>query len=161
MMIQSHFLAAVLLGLILSRWRAFTPRDWALALGFSVVIDLDHLLQFPAYLATHGTAGLTPSTMLKWGHAWQGLMHTPWALALVLPFAIYYRSVVPVLFWGLHMVQDYVIAARFVVWGSGLEWIIDAALLLAVLGVFVWEHRAAPRHAFLHRHVAATFGLFR
>ena len=138
MMIQSHVLAAVLLGLIISRWRAFAPRDWALALGFSVAIDLDHALQFPTYLATHGTAGLTPTTMLHWGHAWQGLMHTPWALVLVIPFALYYRSTLPFVFWGLHMVQDYVIATRFVVWGSTLEWVIDAALLLPVVTMFAW-----------------------
>lgn len=161
MMVQSHFLAAVLLGLIISRWRAFTPRDWALALGFSVAIDLDHVLQFPAYLATHGTAGLTPATMLHWGHAWQGIMHSPWALVLVVPITVYYKSALPVVFWGLHMVQDYVVAARFVVWGSTTEWVIDAALLALVVAAFVWEHRAAPRHVRWHRHVAATFGLYR
>lgn len=161
MMLQSHVLAALLLGLVLSRWKRFTPRDWALALGFSAAIDLDHLVQMPMFLATHGTAALTsPGTMLSWGHAWQGIMHTPWALVLVIPFMVGFRSAWPLVFWLLHMFQDFVIAAKYVVWGSAMEWWIDLGLVALVALVFALDHRAAPRHEKLSRHVLATFGLY-
>jgi hypothetical protein len=164
MMVQSHLLGALLLGLVVSRARPFAPRDWALALGFAVAIDLDHLVQVPAYLLSHGgfAALAHPTTMIHWGASWQGFMHSWWALTLVVPATLLFRSWVPAAFWGLHMFQDYVIAKRFVVFGSAQEFAIDIILLAVVMALFAWDHRAtheAKRKPSLARHVAATFGL--
>lgn len=149
MMLPSHLLAAALLALLASRaWRPWTRTQWGLALGFGVVIDLDHALQLPAYLATMGTGALAPGTMLEWGGAWQGFLHTPWALLLVVPFMLMHRSVIPLAFWGLHMVQDFVIARHVVVWGSPTEWVIVAALAAAL--AITWRYlpqRGGARNA--------------
>lgn len=162
MMLPSHLLATVLVGLVASRlWRPFTRTQWALALGFGVVIDVDHLLQVPAYLALHGAAALSPAQMLHWGSAWQGFMHTPWALVLVAPAALLCRSVVPFAFWGLHMAQDFVIARHYVPWGGPLEWAIVAALLAAVGGTLWLDHRRQDDGRTLARHVALTFGVLK
>ena len=159
MMLPSHLLAAVLLGLVVSRWRRFSRKEWALALGFSVAIDIDHLLQVPAYVATHGTAGLRAATIVHWGPAWQGFMHTPWGLLLVVPACVAWRSWVPAVFWGLHMFQDFVVAARFVVFGSPTEFAIVGALAV-VVGALLWDdHRRHGAGARFHHHVWRTFGL--
>lgn len=161
-MLPSHLLATLLLGLLAGRlWRPFTRTQWLLAVGFGVAIDVDHLLQMPAYLAMHGTAALTPEQMLHWGAAWQGVMHTPWALLFAVPLALVYRSVVPLAFWGLHMVQDFVVARHYVPWGGAMEWAIVAALLAAV-GALVWlDHRPHRGERSLLRHAGLTFGVLR
>lgn len=135
MMLPSHLLAVVLAGLLIDRVRPLGRKGWLLALGFGVAIDVDHLLQVPAYVALHGWGALTPASMLAWGSAWQGVMHTPWALVPVLGAAILFRSVVPAAAWGLHMVQDFVIARHLVVFGSPTEWAIVAVLTLLVASV--------------------------
>jgi hypothetical protein len=162
MMFPSHLLAALILGLLISRRRAFSRRDWALALGFGVVIDLDHLLQFPRYLMTHGVAALQPTTMAHWGHEWQGFMHTPWALVLVLPATVYWRTWIPAVFWGLHMFQDFIVATRLVVFGSAQEWVVVAALA-AIVAALLWADRRRRGVAGegLVRHAARVFGLAR
>jgi len=135
-----------------------SARDWALALGFSVAIDLDHLIQIPAYLATHGgMGGLQAATMTHWGHDWQGFMHTQWALALVIPAVIIWRSWIPAAFWTLHMVQDFVVAARYVVFGSPEEFAIMGALAVLV-GVLLWvDHRRRGAGATFRTHVKRMF----
>lgn len=159
MMMPSHLLAALLLGLVVSQWRRFSPRDWALALGFSVAIDLDHTLQFPVYVATHGgLASLSASTMIHWGANWQGFMHTPWALVPVAVATLYFRSWIPGVFWGLHMVQDFVVADYFVVFGSWEEWLIIGGLALLVTGVLWLDRRRQGSSAPLWRHGAAMLG---
>lgn len=162
MMLPSHLLATLLLGLLAGRLgRRFTRTQWLLAVGFGVAIDVDHLLQIPAYLALHGTAALTPAQMLTWGSAWQGFLHTPWALLLAVPLALLYRSVVPVAFWGLHMVQDFVVARHYVPWGGAMEWAIVAALLAAVAALLWTDHRSNGEGRSLARHVAITFGVLK
>ena len=149
MMLPSHLLATLLVASLASWWRPWPRAKWGLAVLFGVAIDLDHALQFPAYVATHGAAGLTPASMLHWGAAWQGFMHAPWALLPVAGACLALRTRVPAAFWGLHMAQDFVVARHFVVWGSALEWAIVLGLLVSWLGV-EWGRRAtlarrAPR----------------
>lgn len=158
-MIQSHLLGAVVLGLLLSHARRFAPRDWALALAFAVAIDVDHLIQVPAYVITHGVSDLTPATIMHWGGAWQGFLHTPWALLVVLPAMFIWRSWIPLAFWGLHMFQDFVIATKFVHFGSAVELWIDVGLVAVAAALFWFDHRTHAPARNYGRHVAATFGL--
>lgn len=160
MMFPSHLLGALLVGGLLSRVRPFRPRDWQLALAFAVAIDLDHLVQIPAYVASHGVAGATPAAMLRWGDSWQGFMHDAlWGSLATLGAAVFFRSLVPVGFWLLHMLQDFVIATDYVVFGSLAEWIVIGALALAVGFVFAHDHRANGAGRAFHHHVAWRFGL--
>lgn len=160
MMFPSHLLGALLVGGLLSRARPFKPRDWQLALAFAVAIDLDHLVQVPAYLASHGVAGATPTAMLRWGDAWQGFMHDAlWGSLATLGAAVFFRSLVPVAFWLLHMFQDFVVATDYVDFGSLAEWVVIAALALAVGVVFAHDHRANGEGRAFHHHVAWRFGL--
>ena len=159
MMLPSHLLATLLLCALLALWRPLPARAWALALVFGVVIDLDHLLQLPVYVATNGWAALTPAAMSAWGGAWQGFMHTPWALAVVVPAALAFRSWMPLAAWGLHMVLDFVVATRFVRFGSPLEWLIVGAMLAAFLALVVRDHRAHGGGVGLREHALARVAL--
>lgn len=159
MMISSHLLASLLLGIALSQWRRFTPRDWALAVGFGVAIDLDHLLQLRQYILSHGgLRGMHAATIVHWGASWQGFMHTPLALALVVPACLLFRTLVPAAFWGLHMFQDFVIARSYVVFGSPEEMVIDVALLALVIAGFWLDRRRQGAADPLPRYVAGLFG---
>lgn len=157
MMLPSHLLGTVLLGLLVSRWRPLSPTEWLLALAFGVAIDLDHLLQIPAYVQANGLAALRPEPMSRWGSNWQGFMHTPWALAVVLGAAVLSKSWVPPVFWALHMVQDFVIARHLVHFGGTLEWGIVAALALVVAALLLLDHRLAPRSPRFVAHAVALF----
>ncbi len=159
MMLPSHLLASLLLGLALSQWRRLTPRDWALALGFGVAIDADHLLQLRSYILSHGgLKGMHAATIVHWGASWQGFMHTPLALVLVVPACLLFRTLIPATFWGLHMFQDFVIARSYVVFGSAEEWAIDAAMLaLLIAGFWLDRRRHGAREPLLH-HVARQLG---
>lgn len=141
-MLPSHLLATLLACALLALARPVAPKEWLLALLFGVAIDLDHLLQLPTYVATHGLADLRPAAILSWGSDWQGFLHTPWALMLVLPACFVFASWFPLAFWGLHMFQDFVIARHFVVFGSALEWMIVGALLASLAFLVVRDHRA-------------------
>lgn len=158
MMLPSHLLATLLACLLVSIVRPVAPREWLLALAFGVVIDLDHLVQLPRYVASQGTAALSPAAMLHWGAEWQGFMHTPWALAIVIPAALLFGSWFPVAFWGLHMVQDFVIAKHLVRFGSPLEWAIVAALLVAVSFLFARDHRLHGQGRVWWQHALARVG---
>lgn len=163
MMFPSHLLGTILLGLLLSRVKPFSPRDWMIAVGFGVAIDLDHLLQLPRYVQANGLAALHPANvgqLMAYGSSWQGFMHTPVALLVVAAASIALWSALPLVFWGLHMFQDFVIATRFVRFGSATEWAVVAALLGLVLALLWADHRRldAPRLAFRH-HAAARLGL--
>lgn len=158
MMLPSHLLATLIGCALLGLIRPIGPKGWVLALSFGVAIDLDHFLQFPAYVASHGWSGLTPASMLQWGASWQGFFHTPWALVLVVPACLAFWSVAPLAFWGLHMVQDFVIARHFVRFGSALEWAIDLVLLVTFAWLVVRDHRQHGVGLGLRQHLRARIG---
>lgn len=155
MMLPSHLLATLLACAVVGLVRPVSPREWLLAIGFGVVIDLDHLLQIPSYLGAQGGSALTLASILHWGGAWQGMLHTPWALALVAPACLLFTSLFPLAFWGLHMVLDFVVARHLVRFGGPLEWLIDAAMLAALAWIVVRDHRVNGAGAGLTDHVLA------
>lgn len=159
MMFPSHLLATLLVCAGISMLFPLAPKHWLLALAFGVAIDLDHLLQIPAYVATHGFQAMTPGEIARWGASWQGFMHTPWALLLVLPASVLFASWLPIVAWALHMFQDFVVATRWVVFGSATEWAIVGALagLLALL--VVRDHQAHGGGAALREHVFARVAM--
>lgn len=159
MMLPSHLLATLLGCALIGLVRPVAPREWALALAFGVAIDLDHLLQIPAYVASHGWQALTPATMSHWGASWQGFFHTPWALAVVAPACLLFTSWFPLAFWGLHMVQDFVIARHFVHFGGPVEWMIVGVLAALLAVVVIRDHRLHGVGSGLAAHVFARVSM--
>lgn len=158
-MFPSHLLATLVACSLLSLVRPMSPRDWILAIGFGVVIDLDHLLQFPQYIASHGWGQLQPATIARWGGEWQGFMHTPWALLVVVPACLIFGSLIPAAFWGLHMVQDFVVARHLVVFGSPTEWAIIGALGGILAALIALDHQRHGAGAGLKEHVFARVAM--
>lgn len=146
MMLPSHLGAALLLGLALSRFiPSWGGKEWILALGFGVVIDLDHLLNLPRFMLANPEKAFDVQAMVTWGAHWQGFMHTPWALLVVAGAAVLFRSWVPAVFWGLHMFQDFVVATRWVVFGSPTEWAIVGALYAALALLLLGDYLVTGR----------------
>ncbi len=144
MMFPSHLLATILVALVISRLIRLTPGHWTLAILFGVVIDVDHALNFPRYVMAHGgilQADFSVATMSAWGSNWQGFMHTTWAVPVVIAACLLAKHAVPAVFWGLHMVQDFVIARHFVTFGGSVEWIIIGALAASIVGTLALHHR--------------------
>lgn len=159
MMFPSHLLATLLVCAGISFFLPLGPKHWALALLFGVVIDLDHLLQIPVYVATHGFAALTPGEITRWGANWQGFIHTPWALLVVLAACALFASWLPLVGWSLHMFQDFVIATRYVAFGSAMEWAIVGALASILAFIVVRDHQAHGGNAALREHVFARVAM--
>ena len=155
MMLPSHLLATLLGCALLNLARPLAPREWLLALTFGVAIDIDHLLQIPAYIAANGWSQLTPSAITQWGGAWQGFMHTPWALALVLPAMFVFSSWMPLAAWALHMILDFIVAKHLVHFGGPTEWLIITTMLAALLALAIRDHRLHGSGAALREHILA------
>lgn len=155
MMFPSHLLATLLVCAGISTFFPLSAKHWALALLFGVAIDLDHLIQIPAYVATHGFQSMTPGEIARWGGNWQGFMHTPWAVLLVIPACLLFASWMPAVAWSLHMFQDFVVATRWVVFGSAMEWAIVAILVALFAAVIVRDHRLHGSGSALREHVLA------
>lgn len=165
MMLPSHLAATLILGFVLARWFPFDARAWILALAFGVAIDVDHLFQIPRYLATQvpqqGLAALNPAAILHYGAAWQGVFHNPlWGTVIVLAACLATWSLVPLVFWGLHMVLDFVVARHYVVFGSPTEFGVLAGMLAVLAALAWWHHRSfgegAPFASWARGGVAST-----
>lgn len=159
MMFPSHLLATLLGCALLALVRPVSSREWLLALLFGVAIDLDHLLQLPRYVATHHWSELTPAAIASWGSDWQGFLHTPWALLVVLPAAFVFASWIPLAAWGLHMVLDFVVARHYVRFGGPVEWAIIGAMAAALLALAARDHRLHGGGAALREHVLARVAM--
>lgn len=144
MMLPSHLAATLILGFALARWFPFDARAWMLAIAFGVLIDIDHLFQAPQYLLSQipqkGLAAFRPTDMLHYGAAWQGIFHhAVWGTLIVLAASLILRSPVPALFWGLHMFLDFVIARKYVVFGSAMEFAVLGGML-ALVALLAWDN---------------------
>lgn len=145
-MLPSHLAATLILGFLLARVVPWDARAWLLAIVFGVVIDIDHLLEVPRYLLTqvptHGMAALAPSAILQHGAAWQGIFHNPlWGSLIVVAASLLLWSWIPLVFWGLHMVLDFVVARHYVVFGSPTEFAVLAAMLAVLVPLALLHHR--------------------
>lgn len=113
-MLFTHLAATLLLAWIGSRvipgWDA---RAWMLAILFGVAIDVDHLLEVPAYLAQEvprqGWGALSPWSLKAHGAGWISVLHSPFGGALALSVAVIFQSPAPFAAWLLHKWMDWTI----------------------------------------------------
>ena len=96
MTIVTHFLATTLgvqaLGL--------EGRETALAYAFGMGIDVDHAVKAPFYLRAVGLKN-------KKDYYWRSSLQEPIALAWIIPLAWYFGTIVPILFFVIHIAMDY------------------------------------------------------
>ena len=79
------------------------------ALLFGVFIDFDHVFGMAEFVKQDGIENaLNLDAALTSDVQWKSLMHDPMAAIILVPAAIGFRFVVPLLAWGMHLVMDYV-----------------------------------------------------
>ncbi len=101
-------MAILLIGLMLDLdWN-----EWFIALLFGIGIDLDHLFAVPGYIDRNGLAALLrPSWDDGSGALWRSLLHDPMGAFVVIPLAVGWRFLLPLLIWSSHLMIDYAQAA--------------------------------------------------
>lgn len=96
MTIVTHFLATTLgvqaLGL--------QGQDKILAYTFGMAVDIDHAVKAPFYLRAVGLRD-------KRGYYWRSSLQEPVALLWIIPLSLFLGSLVPVLFFLIHVAMDY------------------------------------------------------
>src|SRR5437867_2049817 len=75
-------------------------RDAALAYAFGVGVDVDHVVKAPFYLRAVGLRD-------KRGYYWRSSLQEPVALLWIVPLCIFFGSVVPLVFFAIHIAMDY------------------------------------------------------
>ena len=96
MTIVTHFLATTLgvqaLGL--------EGRDRVLAYTFGMAVDVDHAVKAPYYLRAVGLRD-------KRGYYWRSSLQEPVALLWIIPLCYFLGTIVPILFFAIHVAMDY------------------------------------------------------
>ena len=96
MTIVTHFLATTLgvqaLGL--------EGQDKVLAYAFGMGVDIDHAVKAPFYLKAVGLRD-------KRGYYWRSSLQEPVALLWMIPLCLFLGSLLPLLFFLIHVAMDY------------------------------------------------------
>ncbi len=75
-------------------------RDAALAYAFGVGVDVDHAIKAPFYLRAIGLRD-------RKGYYWRSSLQEPVALLWIAPLCLFLGTVVPLLFFTIHLAMDY------------------------------------------------------
>jgi hypothetical protein len=94
--IVTHFLATTL-GV---QAMGLEGRDTVLAYAFGMGVDVDHAVKAPFYLRAVGLRD-------KRGYYWRSSLQEPVALLWIVPLCVFLGSVVPIIFFAIHVAMDY------------------------------------------------------
>jgi len=72
----------------------------ALAYAFGVGVDVDHAVKAPFYLRAIGLRD-------KRGYYWRSSLQEPVALLWIVPLCVFLGTVVPIVFFAIHVAMDY------------------------------------------------------
>lgn len=96
MTIVTHFLATTL-GV---QAMGLEGREELLAYAFGMGVDVDHAVKAPFYLKAVGLRD-------KRGYYWRSSLQEPVALLWIVPLCVFLGSVVPIVFFAIHVAMDY------------------------------------------------------
>jgi hypothetical protein len=94
--IFTHFLATTL-GV---QAMGLEGRDKVLAYAFGMGVDIDHAVKAPFYLRAVGLRD-------KRGYYWRSSLQEPVALLWIVPLCFFLGSVLPIVFFTIHVAMDY------------------------------------------------------
>jgi hypothetical protein len=94
--IVTHFLATTLGAQALG----LEGQDRVLAYAFGMGVDIDHAVKAPFYLRTIGLKD-------KRGYYWRSSLQEPVALLWIVPLCFFLGTMVPILFFAIHVAMDY------------------------------------------------------
>jgi len=133
----THLAAVLLIGLLLNLdWN-----EWFVALLFGIGIDIDHVFAVPGYVERNGLGALLrPSWDDGSGAVWRSLLHDPIGAFVVIPLAVGWRFMLPLLFWSTHLLIDYAQAATLS-YSALVESVFLGSLCAGIfaLGYFRWR----------------------
>jgi hypothetical protein len=119
----------VLLGLLLTLDR----NEWFMALTFGVLIDLDHLFALPKYVSDNGAAAvLRPTWTDGPGFVYKSVFHGTEASFIVGYLSVGWRYFFPFIFWGIHLILDWLQAAALA-YSTAIEATIFASSMLGIV----------------------------
>jgi len=125
-------------------------RDRVLAYAFGMGVDIDHAVKAPFYLRAVGLRD-------KRGYYWRSSLQEPVALLWIVPLCVFLGTLLPILFFAMHVAMDY--SVRFEKmpfypyspwvtrgWLTSIpdkvkEGIVFVVLLAANVGVYWFQHR--------------------
>ena len=96
MTIVTHFLATTLAAQALG----LEGQDRVLAYVFGMAVDIDHAVKAPYYLKAIGLKD-------KRGYYWRSSLQEPVALLWIIPLCFFLGTMVPILFFAIHVAMDY------------------------------------------------------
>src|SRR5207247_9192979 len=80
--------------------RGVEGRDKGLAYAFGMGVDIDHAVKAPYYLRAVGLRD-------KRGYYWRSSLQEPVALLWIVPLSLFFGTIVPILFFAIHVAMDY------------------------------------------------------
>ncbi len=139
MLTTTHLAAVVLLGLLLDLdWN-----EWFVALLFGIGLDLDHLFAAPSYIGRHGFGAiLAPTWDDGSGLVWRSVLHYPAGAFLVVPLAVGWRLMLPIIFWLSHLSIDYLQSATLA-YSALVESILLGAVCSGIFALAYYRWRVA------------------
>jgi hypothetical protein len=91
-------------------------RDRALAVAFGMGVDVDHAVKAPFYLRAVGLRD-------KRGYYWRSSLQEPVALLWIVPLSLFLGTVVPLLFFAIHVAMDYSVRFEKMPWYPYSPWV--------------------------------------
>jgi hypothetical protein len=144
--IVTHFLATTL-GV---QAMGLDGRDRVLAYAFGMGVDIDHAVKLPFYLRAVGLRD-------KRGYYWRSSLQEPVALLWIVPLSVFLGTLLPILFFSIHVAMDYSIRFEKMPFYPYSPWvtrgwltsipdkmkegIVFVLLLAATLGFYWLHHR--------------------
>ena len=75
-------------------------RDKVLAYAFGMGVDIDHAVKLPFYLRAVGLRDTR-------GYYWRSSLQEPVALLWIVPLCLFLGTLLPILFFSIHVAMDY------------------------------------------------------
>jgi len=139
--------------------------DAFVALLFGVFIDLDHLFGLVKYTHLNGVASIFDfHSLMNPGGQWKSMLHLPIAAAIVTPLSFAFRLGIPLLFWGVHLLMDFVeqnYLGNFSGVEAGLLLFSGLGLVTLRYGRFILSNDAPSWGIYLRQEVAEVRSLLR
>lgn len=129
MLAITHIAFALALILLLNLNRS----EAMVALAFGVFIDIDHFWGLCSYVKAEGLTNISNiSDMMASDVQWKSVLHSPVSLAMIVPLSSSFRFFIPTIFWGSHIVMDFM-QQNFLGIASPAEFAIFGILLVSII----------------------------
>ena len=98
-----NIIAHILLTILFAKVANLSGIDFFWALMFGVFIDFDHMIKIPLYIKQNGL-----KIVRQWN--WRTGFQEPVSYLWVVPLCIYFQTWVPVFFFTIHLILDYLMS---------------------------------------------------